>query len=438
MTTLTQVSETQADKTTTINEIAEALSMAGLFGIRRDATTGLTFGYYGGEIWVNGVLTTIANGTTLLAASSTNYVEATTAGVVSDNATGFTAGQIPLFTVTTNASGITAITDHRITNLPMWGNLVKSIAGGAGDTTLTAAEARADAIRLTGAITGNRTVTLPATPWAKVFYNDTSGAFTVTVKTSSVGSPIPATFAITQGKTAVLWSDGEHVHSATTDTAAFGLGTMATQNANNVAITGGAIDGTPIGVTTRGAVNATTLNANGAVTLGDNAADTLLVTTNAMVVTAAGEVTMPLQPAFAAYLSAAVNNVTGTSTAYQLVPDTEIFDLGSDYNATTGVFTAPIAGRYRFSAKATFTDLSSATTYVVISLISSNRTWRHEDAITPNASALQASRSISALVDMDAGDTIFVSVRVYGMAGDTADISGSGTADTFFTGELVC
>ena len=277
MPTLTQVSESQADKTTTINEIAEALSMAGLFGIRRDATTGLTFGYYGGEIWVNGVLTTIANGTTALAASSTNYVEATTAGVVSDNATGFTAGQIPLFTVTTDGSGITAITDHRITNLPMWGNLVKSIAGGAGDTTLTAAEARADSIRLTGAITGNRTVTLPAVPWAKVFYNDTSGAFTVTVKTSSVGSPIPATFAITQGKTAVLWSDGEHVHSATTDTAAFGLGTMSTQNANAVAITGGTIDGTPIGGTTKAAVGGTTGTFTGALS-GDSAVGNMIAT----------------------------------------------------------------------------------------------------------------------------------------------------------------
>ena len=272
MPTLTQVSESQADKTTTINEIAEALSMAGLFGIRRDATTGLTFAYYGGEIWVNGVLTTIANGTTALAAASTNYVEATTAGVVSDNATGFSAGQIPLFTVTTNASGITAITDHRITNLPMWGNLVKSIAGGAGDTTLTAAEARADSIRLTGAITGNRTVTMPAVPWAKVFYNDTSGAFTVTVKTSSVGSPIPATVAITQGKTAVLWSDGEHVHSATTDKAAFGLGTMSTQNANAVAITGGAINGTPAGETTPAAGAFTTLSATALVDISGAAA----------------------------------------------------------------------------------------------------------------------------------------------------------------------
>ena len=46
-----------------------------------------------------------------------------------------------------------------------------------------------------------------------------------------------------------------------------GVWTMAEQNANNVAITGGAIDGTPVGNTTRSSVKATTIDATGAVTL---------------------------------------------------------------------------------------------------------------------------------------------------------------------------
>lgn len=41
-----------------------------------------------------------------------------------------------------------------------------------------------------------------------------------------------------------------------------GLGTMAVQNANGVAITGGAIDGTPVGGTTRAAGAFTTLSAS--------------------------------------------------------------------------------------------------------------------------------------------------------------------------------
>jgi hypothetical protein len=41
-----------------------------------------------------------------------------------------------------------------------------------------------------------------------------------------------------------------------------GLGTMSTQNANSVAVTGGAIDGTTVGATTAAAVTGTTITAS--------------------------------------------------------------------------------------------------------------------------------------------------------------------------------
>jgi hypothetical protein len=51
---------------------------------------------------------------------------------------------------------------------------------------------------------------------------------------------------------------------ASTDAVAYGqIGTIASQNANSVAITGGAIDGTTIGTTTRADGKFTTLAANG-------------------------------------------------------------------------------------------------------------------------------------------------------------------------------
>jgi hypothetical protein len=52
---------------------------------------------------------------------------------------------------------------------------------------------------------------------------------------------------------------------------ALGLGTLALQAANNVAITGGAINGTPIGATTPSTVAATSLSTTGNVTLGGGA-----------------------------------------------------------------------------------------------------------------------------------------------------------------------
>ena len=107
------ISPSQASKEATANELFNAGSPAALFGRRASTCTGLTWGYYGGRLSVAGVSTLINNGTIALSASSTNYIEATTAGVVSKNTTAFTGGSIPLYTATTSASAVTAYTDYR-------------------------------------------------------------------------------------------------------------------------------------------------------------------------------------------------------------------------------------------------------------------------------------------------------------------------------------
>lgn len=83
------------------------------FGNKGATTAGLTFGYYGGTFWCNGVISTIADGTIALIASATNFVEMSTVGVVSANTSGFTASKIPLYQVTTDSGGITVISDKR-------------------------------------------------------------------------------------------------------------------------------------------------------------------------------------------------------------------------------------------------------------------------------------------------------------------------------------
>ncbi len=76
-------------------------------------TTGLTFGYFGGSIRNDNVITDTATGTTVLADDDTSFIEVDDAGVVTDNIVGFTAGQIPLFTVVTASGVITSVTDER-------------------------------------------------------------------------------------------------------------------------------------------------------------------------------------------------------------------------------------------------------------------------------------------------------------------------------------
>lgn len=87
------------------------------FGYKRNTTTGLTYGYYGGVFIDGGAIVTIADGTVALSAGSTNYVERTKAGVVSKNTVGFTAGSIPMATVVTGGAAITGVTDKRQDNV---------------------------------------------------------------------------------------------------------------------------------------------------------------------------------------------------------------------------------------------------------------------------------------------------------------------------------
>jgi len=211
-----------------INQVAASRPPAP-FGYKPATTIALTFGYYGGEMWVDGVLTNIADGTLALTASVVNYVEASRAGAISKNSTGFTAGQTPLYEITTDSGSITAINDRRIGNAPFTGRLPLSVAGGAGNTTLTAAQARNDIMEFTGALTGARNIIVPAVTKSFTVYNNTSGAFALTVKTAA-GTGV----AITQGKRAAVYCDGTNVVVASDD--------IAVTNIAFSTATGGTVD----------------------------------------------------------------------------------------------------------------------------------------------------------------------------------------------------
>lgn len=84
----------------------------------------------------------------------------------------------------------------------------KSVAG-SSDVTLTALEQRVDQLVLTGALTGNINVIVDTTKWRWTVYNNTSGAYTLTVKTSAgTGIEVP------QGKRQELICDGVNVEHA--------------------------------------------------------------------------------------------------------------------------------------------------------------------------------------------------------------------------------
>src|SRR5689334_1987741 len=92
------------------------------------------------------------------------------------------------------------------------GLLSRSVAGGA-DVTLTGVEYDHLALEFTGTLTASISIILPATAGrAWIVLNNTSGAFTLTVR-SALGSGI----AVAQGARAVLYGNGTDVVRAGPD-----------------------------------------------------------------------------------------------------------------------------------------------------------------------------------------------------------------------------
>jgi hypothetical protein len=81
---------------------------------RSAAHSGLNFGFYGGQVHNDNVVTSTADGTVLLTNSVLNYVELNiSTGVVTANTSGFTAGRIPLFHVTPSGGVVAGVVDKR-------------------------------------------------------------------------------------------------------------------------------------------------------------------------------------------------------------------------------------------------------------------------------------------------------------------------------------
>jgi hypothetical protein len=205
---LDTITSAQSQKETTANNMFEAESPAALFGCRTNV--GLTFGYYGGVMLVDGVVTAIATSSVLLDASTTNYVEATRAGVVSKNTTGFTAGRIPLYTIVTGASTITSATPARawVTPPHISGMLTKALSD--ANTTLTAAEARNQIFEFSGTLTATRNIVVPLGAQQWTVYNGTNQSLQII---GATGTGI----TIATLKTAKVYANGTNVKRATAD-----------------------------------------------------------------------------------------------------------------------------------------------------------------------------------------------------------------------------
>ena len=200
----------QYSKELTVNALVDAASPALIFGRRQSTCSGLTWGYYGGTIAVDGTRAQIANGTLALTASATNYIESNRAGVVSKNTSAFTAGMWPLYSVTTGAATVTSYTDYRLQAYQVCGKLAKGMTD--ANAILTRAEAENNILEFTGALTAQRNITVPLGAQQWTVFNNTTGGFGLQF-IGATGTGI----VVGMGKRAIIYADGTNVVRVTAD-----------------------------------------------------------------------------------------------------------------------------------------------------------------------------------------------------------------------------
>jgi hypothetical protein len=114
-----------------------------------------------------------------------------------------------------------------------------------------------------------------------------------------------------------------------------------------------------------------------------------------------GRVTKPYQPSFRAYSpvsgSGSVNSTIVWSSTYH--------NIGNHFNTSTGVFTAPVAGVYAFTANVL---IRYGGYHRIEYEINGARSTRHGETLEDQAGPSYSSPSFSVFIKLSAGDTLSV------------------------------
>ena len=147
-------------------------------------------------------------------------------------------------------------------------------------------------------------------------------------------------------------------------------------------------------------------------------------TTGAGSVKIGGVLTNATQPAFAAYLGTAQTNIPeDTWTVVEF--NGEVYDIGGDFNTTTYIFTAPVDGKYFLHTNIRIDAIpQDDDQYTWGSIVTTARSWYGGlFAIEVDETTSYWTSAVTAIADMDAGDTAKVKVKI--RKSSTADINSS-------------
>jgi hypothetical protein len=225
---------------------------------------------------------------------------------------------------------------------------------------------------------------------------------------------LPAATSSTQGAVTLGASGGAAAYNDSritgacqttgcTFTGAVGMGANQLSG-SNVAITGGAINGTPIGATTPSTIAATTLNASGN--------DALLYDNTS------GQ-SIP-------------NNAVTTVTGW-----TQEFDrLGANFNASTGVFTAPATGIYQVGGQLCYAAVAGAVSVSFQARVVANGATVAAGQVQQEAASTVVSCVIIPMTDVSLSASQTLVVQAYQTTGSALALNTAAPMNTLSINRL--
>lgn len=168
---------------------------------------------------------------------------------------------------------------------------------------------------------------------------------------------------------------------------------------------------------------------------------TRLVTSSTAKIDSSNRYTNTSQPAFLAYLSAAVNNVTGDNTFYAVVWDSTKYDQNSNFDTTTGVFTAPVTGKYLFVCNLLLSGFGAAHNDCFMEVVTTGQNYvlvATNPFVVQEATFAQYLMGGSVVVSMSATNTAYIGIAVGNGTKTVGIFSNGGPQYASFSGTLLC